>query len=121
MGVAMHAFILRHNIARFKALLEKEGHEADRRILRELLAKVLRDQAVLESQHEGFQADLDLTQAAVQRMIFRDEVCRLSGAVFAIRPSRRPAHRRHQRGLWSGHHDILSEDCWLSPVRRLSG
>jgi len=33
----------------------------------------LRDQAVLESQHEGFHADLDLTQAAAQRLTFRDE------------------------------------------------
>lgn len=40
---------------------------------RELLAKALRDRAVLESQHEGFQAELDLTQATVQCVIFRDE------------------------------------------------
>lgn len=64
---------MRQNIARYKALLKEEERECDRRILKELLAGALRQQAILEAQHEGLQPEIGLTQAAVPRLIFRNE------------------------------------------------
>lgn len=48
-------------------------------------------------------------------------VCLLAGAVLATQPSQRHAHRRHQRGLWNGHHDILGEDCCRRPLSVFMG
>ena len=69
----MQAFILRQNIARYRALLKEEERESDRRILKELLAGALRQQAILEAKRDGLQAEIDPTQAAAQRSIFHNE------------------------------------------------
>lgn len=82
----MQAFILRQNIERFRDLLKTEIGQAERRVIRILLAAALREQAILLSSREGFEVEIDPLQAALQRREFRDRFASSSGACLLLDP-----------------------------------
>lgn len=68
----MREFILRQNIARYRAALKEERDALDIGVIRQMLAKALREYAILEAQSEGLLYDVDLVSASKQRTMFRN-------------------------------------------------
>ncbi len=87
----MQRFILMENIARFRTWLAEEHDEFDRRVVRELLAKALRDFAIFQAESAGLIAEIDVSQSQEQKTMFRNSF-ETSGDPYLLLDPRKGLH-----------------------------